>query len=101
MRVLVGAIASLTLIIAGALVMDWYRAVARQRDQRRSRDRARKVGYMLALTTISLTVATAYMFRPEPEGPGGVVRLGVAPSNRAKRDMGCRRSQYGHGIAPV
>jgi len=131
MRVLVGAIASLALILAGTLVMDWYRlsfgAVAGGAEQiaidlrnvhicstghlcaavpltplsgmfptlatatlwsslgfaalvafqtgarvltGNANDSLTKLGYMLALMTISLAVAAAYMFGPEPEGPG-------------------------------
>jgi hypothetical protein len=127
----VSAFASLALIIAGALVMDWYRLsfadvasgvekitidlrnvhiciaghpcaiapvtplpgmfptlatvtlwaslgvaalVVFQASARvlagNANDSLTKVGYMLALLTISLAVATTYMFGPEPEGPG-------------------------------
>jgi hypothetical protein len=131
MRVLVGAIASFALIIAGALVMDWYRLslggteggaetvavdlrsahicgvgsvcvkapltqfagmfptvamatlwsslgfvslVAFQTGARvltgTANDFLTKLGYVLALMAISLAVSAAYMFGPEPHGPG-------------------------------
>lgn len=131
MRVLVSAIASITLIIAGALVMDWYQVpfsgvvngahrialdlrnvhicdvdhvcviapltplrgmfptlasvtlwsslgfaalITFQAGARvltgNANDSFTKSSYMLALTTISLAIATAYVFHPELEGPG-------------------------------